>query len=178
MGSRSFEPSAMYLPAMLGHLSGWSTARRETGPPGTRRRDSPRRRRPTHPHRPRREREMMRRFAPPLALLALALATNAGANGIQGTVLKTNGQPVFPCNIDVFDRQTGQKLNVNGNATAANGTYNMILADGRYNLVFKPTIGAHVFQGTLQDQRVQGNTITSSITLPLGQYAFGKVVDK
>jgi len=54
----------------------------------------------------------------------------------------------------------------------------MILPDGRYDLLFKPTIGAHVFQGTLQDQRVQGNTITSNITLPLGQYAFGKVVDK
>src|SRR5262249_14965370 len=89
-----------------------------------------------------------------------------------------NGQPVWPCDLDVTNRDTGQPVAVTSDSTLPDGHYNMVLPDGRYNLLFKPKIGTHTFQGFLQDQRVQGNTITSNITLPTGTYAIGKVVDK
>src|SRR5262249_46236263 len=122
------------------------------------------------------QREIMKRIA--IGLTLLVLATSAGANGIQGNVLKTNGLPVWPCDIDITNRDTGQPVIVTSDSTLPNGHYDLVLPDGRYNLLFKPRIGQHVFQGFLQDQRVQANTITSNITLAMGQYALGKVVDK
>jgi len=119
---------------------------------------------------------MMKRLA--LLLTFLALAPAARANGIQGNVLKTNGQPVWPCDIDITNRDTGQPVIVSSDSTLPNGHYDLVLPDGRYNLVFKPGIGSHTFQGTLFDQRVEANTITSNITLPIGVYALGRVVDK
>ena len=122
----------------------------------------------------------MKRIGLGLTLLALlALATTAQANGIiQGTVLKTNGLPVFPCKIHVFLRGTTTAVTVSPDTTLPNGHYSFGIADGRYDLSFRPVLGTHTFQGLLQDQRVQANTITSNITLPLGQYCSGRVVDK
>jgi hypothetical protein len=120
------------------------------------------------------ERENMKRTA--LALALLAIASNAFAVGIAGTVLTTGGQPVFPCVIDVTDRQTGQPVNVANNNTLANGTYNLVLPTGRYNLLFKPPIGSHIFQGTFQDARPNNNVVTVNMSLPTGHYLAGRVV--
>ena len=116
----------------------------------------------------------MRRFA--ILLAGLAFASTASANGIVGTVTKTGGAAVWPCNIGIVNRQTGQPVAVSSDSTLPNGTYNLPLPDGRYDLTFKPKIGTHVFQGVLQDQRVQANTITANIQLLVGRYLSGKVV--
>src|SRR5262245_48518226 len=111
-----------------------------------------------------------------LVLALLGIATNALANGVQGNVLKTNGQPCYPCDIDIFNRQTNQPVIIAGDSTQPNGHYNLVLPDGRYNLVFKPGPTSHTFQGTFDDARVQANTVTVNQTLPIGQYFKGKVV--
>jgi hypothetical protein len=116
----------------------------------------------------------MKRLA--LLLTALGIATTAHANGITGNVLKTNGQPVWPCNIDIVNRQTNQPVIIAGDTTLPNGHYNLVLPDGRYNLTFKPVIGTHTFQGLFNDARVQGNTVTVNQSLPTGSYFKGKVV--
>src|ERR1043166_5356748 len=129
---------------------------------------------PVHAGDRRGERHTMRRFA--ILLAGLAFATTASANGIVGTVTKTGGAAVWPCNIGIVNRQTGQPVAVSSDSTLPNGTYNLPLPDGRYDLTFKPKIGTHVFQGVLQDQRVQANTITANIQLLVGRYLSGKVV--
>src|SRR5262245_57930114 len=113
-----------------------------------------------------------------LVFAMLGIASNAFAVGIAGTVLTTGGQPVFPCVIDVTDRQTGQKVNVANNNTLANGTYNLVLPTGRYDLLFKPPIGNHVFQGAFQDARPNNNVVTVNMSLPTGHYLKGKVVTR
>jgi len=111
-----------------------------------------------------------------LALALLAIASNASAIGIAGTVLTTGGQPVFPCVIDVTNRQTGQKVVVANNNTLANGTYNLVLPSGRYDLLFKPPIGNHIFQGAFQDARPNNNVVTVNMSLLTGHYLTGKLV--
>lgn len=123
---------------------------------------------------PLRPRETMKRLA--LLLTALGIAATAHANGITGNVLKTNGQPVWPCNIDIVNRQTNQPVIIAGDTTLPNGHYNLVLPDGRYNLTFKPVIGTHTFQGLFNDARVQGNTVTVNQSLPTGSYFKGKLV--
>jgi hypothetical protein len=115
----------------------------------------------------------MKRLA--LLLTALGIATTAHANGITGNVLKTNGQPVWPCNIDIVNRQTGQPVIVPGETTLVNGHYNLILPDGRYDVTFNPGPTSHTFNGFARDTRVQGNTVTVNQSLPPGFYFKGKV---
>jgi len=113
-----------------------------------------------------------------LRWLALLLAVPVGpalAFGVQGTVTKTGGAPVYPCDIDIFDRQTGLPVIVTSDSTLPNGTYTLTLPNGRYNLVFKPTPGTHAFNGEFLDARVQSNTVTANVTLLAGVYVHGRV---
>src|SRR5262245_35402471 len=118
------------------------------------------------------QRENMTRIA--LVLTLLGIATNAFAIGVQGNVLKTNGQPCYPCDIDIFNRQTNQPVIIAGDSTQPNGHYNLVLPNGRYDLVFKPGPTSHTFQGTFDDARVESNTVTVNMSLPMGQYFKGK----
>ena len=47
----------------------------------------------------------MKRFA--MLIAGLILASRATAFGVQGNVTKTGGLPVWPCNINIVNRQTG-----------------------------------------------------------------------
>jgi hypothetical protein len=116
----------------------------------------------------------MRRISILLALLAFA--SEASAFGITGTVSKAGGGAVWPCNIDIVNRQTGQPVVVTNDSTLANGTYSLTLPSGRYDLTFKPKVGTHTFQGFMQDVRVNSNVVTASIALPVGKYLTGRVV--
>lgn len=116
------------------------------------------------------------RHLTPSFLLLIALAAPAAATGVQGNILKINGQPMWPCDIDVVDRQTGTIVVLPNDTTLVNGDYSLTLPNGRYDLTFKPRIGSHVFQGQLLDMRVNNNVLTGNLVLPMGVYLKGKVV--
>jgi len=110
-----------------------------------------------------------------LALLLVAPVGPALAFGVQGTVTKTGGAPVYPCDIDIFDRQTGLPVIVTSDSTLPNGSYTLTLPNGRYNLLFKPDPGTHAFDGEFLDARVQSNTVTANVTLLTGVHVQGCV---
>ncbi|NOT33667.1 MAG: T9SS type A sorting domain-containing protein [Candidatus Eisenbacteria bacterium] len=114
---------------------------------------------------------------PAQVLVALTLATDAFAFGVQGNISRSVGGPVYPCDIDVLDRQTGQFVVIPNDSTLPNGNYSLTLANGRYDLYFHPPIGAHLFQGEIRDLQVNNNTITENLVLPSGVYLQGRVVD-
>ncbi len=116
----------------------------------------------------------MRRLT--ILIACLAAASPAAAIGISGNVINTNGQPVWPCNINVVNRQTGVLVPLTNDSTLTNGDYAFTLPNGRYDLTFKPKIGTHIFQGELLDQRVNNNTLIGNLVLPFGKYLSGKVV--
>ena len=109
-----------------------------------------------------------------LGLLTIASASHA--IGISGTVFDFNAAPVWPCDIDVIDRTTGQQVLGIADSTLPNGNYNLVLANGRYDLLFRPKVGNHIFKANVPDQRVSNNTLTVHMTLPLGKYVKGRVV--
>ena len=73
-----------------------------------------------------------------IALLALLLAAPASALTLSGTVTKAGGGAVWPCDLDIFNRQTNQLVNLTNDSTLVNGTYNVTLPAGRYDVYFKP----------------------------------------
>ncbi len=117
----------------------------------------------------------MRRFA--ILISMLALASEASANGVSGKITKAGALPVWPCKINIVNRQTGQPVILNNDTTLTNGTYSLTLPDGRYDLTFVPKAGSHLFNGTALDQRVTGNIITLNLVLPSGQIVSGKIID-
>lgn len=125
---------------------------------------------------PLRERDPVK-FPTLLTLIGLCVAGPASAAGIAGTVIDTNGQPVWPCDIDIIDRATGQTAPVTNDSTLANGTFNITLADGRYDITFKPRKGRHLFQAEYLNLRLQGGTQGLNPILPYGKYFTGRVVD-
>lgn len=108
--------------------------------------------------------------------LALLLAGSAHAAGITGNIVNGFGQPQYPCDIDVFDRSSGAPIAVTGDSTLPNGNYAVTIPNGRYVVKFRPPIGAHVFQWTEPDVRVNNNTLTYNLNLPVGRYLSGRVV--
>lgn len=113
----------------------------------------------------------MKRFTP---LLAILLASAASATGITGNVSTTTG-PVWPCDIDVVNRQTNTIVVGIADSTLPNGDYNLVLPNGRYDVFFKPKVGQHIFKGELLDQRVNNNTLSGFIFLSQGIYVSGHV---
>ena len=112
------------------------------------------------------------------ALFALpALVSPAAATGVQGNVIKSNGQPMFPCDIDVIDRATGLMVAGIADSTLPNGNYNLVLPNGRYDISFKPPIGQHIFQALYRDERVNNNILSIFPVLPFGVYLHGRVVN-
>ena len=106
----------------------------------------------------------MKRFA---SLLLIALASTASATGITGSV-STNAGPLWPCDIDVFNRATNTIVLGIADSTLPNGNYNLVLPNGRYDLFFKPKVGQHIFKGEQLDQRVNNNTLSVFVFLPSG----------
>ena len=111
-----------------------------------------------------------------VALLALVLAAPASALTLSGTVTKAGGGAVWPCDLDIFNRQTNQLVNLTNDSTLVNGTYNVTLPAGRYDVYFKPRKGQHIFQGVYLDVRITTANIVLSPVLPLGKYVTGRVV--
>ena len=109
-----------------------------------------------------------------LSLLLLSVALPAHAVGIVGTVTR-NGQPVYPCDIDIVNRTTGATVPIPGDTTTATGSYNLVLPNGRYNLTFRPGPNSHAFDAPHQDARVESNTITVNMSLLSGVYVSGRV---
>lgn len=111
-----------------------------------------------------------------LLLALLPAAPLANAAGISGLVQDGLGAPVYPCDIDVFDRTTGLPIAVAGDSTLPNGGFAVTLPNGRYIVKFRPPIGAHLFQHDEPDVRVNNNTVVLNLTLPRGQYLSGRVL--
>lgn len=110
-----------------------------------------------------------------IASLALLLAaTSAHAIGIAGTVTRSTGGGVFPCDVDVFDRSSGALVTTG--ATAAGGAYSVTLPNGRYVVKFRPPTTAHLFQWNEPDIRVNNNTITINPVLDPCRFVSGRVV--
>ncbi len=111
-----------------------------------------------------------------LTLLLLGFAVPAHAFGIQGHIQHTSGQPLYPCDIDVFDRQSGLPVTITGDTTLPNGNYAVTLPNGRYVVKFRPPLGQHVFQWEEPDVRINNNTLTFNLSLASGKYVSGRVV--
>ncbi|MEY4071733.1 MAG: hypothetical protein RL721_2347 [Candidatus Eisenbacteria bacterium] len=103
-----------------------------------------------------------------LTLAALCLAGPVSAASISGTILRADGQPMYPCDIDVIDRVTGLNVPNTNDSTLANGTYSMTIPNGRYDVYFKPPQGAHIFQGIYLNMRIETNVILNAV-LPFGK---------
>ena len=65
------------------------------------------------------------RLAFMLALLFTAPAAHAA--GISGSIFGSTGAPMYPCDIDVFDRSSGAPIAVTGDSTLPNGNYAVTL---------------------------------------------------
>lgn len=114
------------------------------------------------------------RLALTLALLLAAPAAHAA--GISGSIFGSTGAPMYPCDIDVFDRNSGAPVAVTGDSTLPNGNYAVTLPNGRYVVKFRPPIGQHWFQLDELDVRVNNNTVVMHRVLPRGQYLSGRVL--
>lgn len=108
-------------------------------------------------------------------LMALAIASPAAALTLSGTVSKASGGVVWPCDIDIINRQTNQTVVLTNDSTLVNGTYNLTLPSGRYDVYFKPRKGNHIFQAIYLDVRLTANQVINPV-LPLGRYVTGRVV--
>jgi len=113
---------------------------------------------------------------PLLLLLLLAIPGSAAAIGVQGNVSKAGGLGVYPCDIDIVDRQSGLPVVIAGDTTLVNGDYNLPLPNGRYDITFKPKLGSHLFYGFVVDARVNNNTLVFNLFLPAGKYVTGRVL--
>jgi hypothetical protein len=111
-----------------------------------------------------------------IVLLALCLAAPASALTLSGTVTKAGGGAVWPCDLDIINRQNNQVVALTNDSTLVNGTYNVTLPAGRYDVYFKPRKGQHIFQGIYLDVRLSTANIVLSPVLPLGKYVSGRVV--
>ncbi len=109
-------------------------------------------------------------------LMALALAGPASALTLSGTVTKVGGGAVWPCDLDIINRQTNQMVLLTNDSTLVNGTYNVTLPAGRYDVYFKPRKGQHIFQGVYLDVRMTTANVVINPALPLGRYVSGRVV--
>lgn len=109
-----------------------------------------------------------------LSLALLLVAGTAHAIGIAGTVTRSTGGGVFPCDIDVFDRSTNVLITTG--ATTATGSYSVTLPNGRYVVKFRPPTTLHLFQWNEPDIRVNNNTITINPLLDPCRFLSGRVI--
>lgn len=109
-------------------------------------------------------------------LMSLILAVPASALTLSGTVTKAGGGVVWPCDLDIINRQTNQTVLITNDSTLVNGTYNVTLPAGRYDVYFKPRKGQHIFQGIYLDVRLTTSNLVINPVLPLGKYVSGRVV--
>lgn len=109
-----------------------------------------------------------------LSLALLLVAGRAHAIGIAGTVTRSTGGGVFPCDIDVFHRSTNALVTTG--ATTATGAYSVTLPNGRYIVKFRPPTTAHLFQWNEPDITVNNNTVTINPVLDPCRFVSGRVV--
>jgi hypothetical protein len=112
-----------------------------------------------------------------LVLCAIVLAYSAPAQAaiLNGRITGPGGAGVYPCDIDVFDNNSGAPVVVSGDTTTATGNYSFTVPAGKYDLVFKPAPQLHLFNDSRNGIQVS-TTTTTNRTLAAGRYISGQVL--
>lgn len=109
--------------------------------------------------------------------LALTMAGRADAFTLSGTVTRSIGGVVYPCDIDVRDRDTGVLIPTPGDTTLANGAYVLTLPNGRYRVAFVPPVAASLMPIEFPDVRINNSDLTLNASLGPAHWVSGRVVD-
>ena len=110
-----------------------------------------------------------------LSVVLLAFAAPAQAAILNGRITGPGGAGVYPCDIDVFDNNSGAPVVVSGDTTTATGNYSFTVPAGKYDLVFKPAPQLHLFNDSRNGIQVS-TTTTTNRTLVAGRYISGQVL--
>jgi len=110
-------------------------------------------------------------------LAGVVLASPAHGFALSGTLTTTGASPVYPCDIDVHDRDTGVLVPTVADSTLPNGSYSIDLPNGRYRVAFKPPPASHQMPVEFPDVKVEGAGVTLSAVLGPAHWIQGRVVD-
>ena len=95
---------------------------------------------------------------------------------VTGHVTDTNGAGVWNVNLDIFDSETGDPINVPGDHTDQNGYYDVFLFTGTYDIEYKAPTGVRLVSEVRRNIVVQSDVVVD-VVLEDGFFLSGRVTD-